>query len=119
LEENDDCFCNIHKLFYQTKAIGKEQYHNNFDCYTFVHRSDARCPVPSFRQKWQGSWMKQLFYVKNDFDKREYNKGIIQWPIRSRFGIKRLAIVKIEEAQACLVALNTVCQRFGPGACSF
>jgi hypothetical protein len=42
------CFCNIHELSYQTKAIGKEQYHNNFGCYSFVHRSDARYPVPTF-----------------------------------------------------------------------
>jgi hypothetical protein len=30
------------------KAIRKEQYHNNFGCYTFVHRSDVRCPMPMF-----------------------------------------------------------------------
>jgi hypothetical protein len=38
-----DCFCNIHEHFYQTKAIGKEQYHNNFGCYTFI---PVRCQVP-------------------------------------------------------------------------
>jgi hypothetical protein len=42
-------------------------------------------------------------------DKREDIKGIIQWSIRSYFGIKRLAIVETEEAQACLVAFNVVC----------
>jgi hypothetical protein len=30
LEPDVDCFCNIHKLSYLTKAMGKEQYHNNF-----------------------------------------------------------------------------------------
>jgi hypothetical protein len=30
LEPDVDCFCNIHELSYQTKAMGKEQYHNNF-----------------------------------------------------------------------------------------
>jgi hypothetical protein len=25
LESNADCFCNIHELSYQTKAVGKEQ----------------------------------------------------------------------------------------------
>jgi hypothetical protein len=60
------CFCNIHELFYLTKATGKEQYHNNFGCYNFVPRSDASYPVPTSRKKWPGSWMKQWFYVKND-----------------------------------------------------
>jgi hypothetical protein len=32
LESDAKCFCNIHELSYQTKAIGKEQYHNNFGC---------------------------------------------------------------------------------------
>jgi hypothetical protein len=44
-------FCNIHELSYQTKATGKEQYHNNFGCYTFVYRSDARHPMPTFCKK--------------------------------------------------------------------
>jgi hypothetical protein len=33
LELSAKCFCSMHKLFYETKATGKEQYHNNFDCY--------------------------------------------------------------------------------------
>jgi hypothetical protein len=64
LEPNAKCFCNIHELSYQTKAIGKKQYHNNFGCYSFVPRSDVRYLVPTFRKKWSGSWMKQWFYVK-------------------------------------------------------
>jgi hypothetical protein len=48
LEPDAKCFCNIHGLSYQTKAIGKEQYHNNFGCYSFVHRSDVRYHVPTF-----------------------------------------------------------------------
>jgi hypothetical protein len=50
LELYADCFCNIHKLSYQTKATVKEQYHNNFECYNFVYRSDVRCHVPTFRK---------------------------------------------------------------------
>jgi hypothetical protein len=30
LEPDARCFCNIHELSYETKATGKEQYHNNF-----------------------------------------------------------------------------------------
>ena len=50
LEPDAKCFCNIHELSYQTKAVGKEQYHNNFGCYIFVYRSDVRCHVPIFRE---------------------------------------------------------------------
>jgi hypothetical protein len=70
LESDADCFCNIHESSYQTKAMGKEQYHNNFGCYSFVYRSGARNLVPTFRKKWSGSWMKQWFYVKNDLVER-------------------------------------------------
>jgi hypothetical protein len=49
LELDDDFFCNIHELPYQTNATGKEQYHNNFGCYNFMYRSDARRPVPTFQ----------------------------------------------------------------------
>jgi hypothetical protein len=31
LEADTNYFCNIHELSYQTKAVGKEQYYNNFD----------------------------------------------------------------------------------------
>jgi hypothetical protein len=53
--------------------------------------------------------MKQWFYVTNDLDKREDIMGVIQWPIRSRFGIKRPATMKTEKTQACMVAFNVVC----------
>jgi hypothetical protein len=55
LEPDAKCFCNMHELLYQTKATGKEQYHNIFGCYSFVHRVDASYPVPTFRKKWPGS----------------------------------------------------------------
>jgi hypothetical protein len=41
--------------------------------------------------------------------KREDVKGIIQRPIRSRFGILRPSIASGNEVQACLMAFNTVC----------
>jgi hypothetical protein len=55
LKPDARCFCNIHELSYQMKAIGKEQYHNNFGCYSFVPRSEANYHVPTFRKKWSGS----------------------------------------------------------------
>jgi hypothetical protein len=48
LELDARCFSNIHELSYQTKATGKEQYHNNFGCYNFIPYSDARYLVPTF-----------------------------------------------------------------------
>ena len=35
LEPSAKSFCNIHELVYETKLWGKEQYHNNFGCYSF------------------------------------------------------------------------------------
>jgi hypothetical protein len=78
LEPNADCFCNIHEILNQTKATRKEQYHNNFGCYSFVYRYSVRHPVPTFPKKLMGSWMKQWFYVRNDLDKREDIRGVIQ-----------------------------------------
>jgi hypothetical protein len=57
LEPDARCFCNIHELSYQTKPTGKEQYHNNFGCYSFVPRSGTSYPVPTFWKKWPGSRM--------------------------------------------------------------
>jgi hypothetical protein len=53
--------------------------------------------------------MKQWFYMNNDLDKRGDIRDVIQWPIRSRFRIKRPVIRNIEKSQACLVAFNVVC----------
>jgi hypothetical protein len=69
--------------------------------------------VPTFRKKWSGSWMKQWFYVKNDLSEREDVKGVIQRPIRSRFGIRRRSIAGGYEARACLMAFNKVCTYIG------
>jgi hypothetical protein len=38
LEPSARCFCSMHELSYETKPWGKEQYHNNFGCYSFVAR---------------------------------------------------------------------------------
>jgi hypothetical protein len=64
LELSAKCFCSMHELSYETKPWGKEQYHNNFGCYSFVARSGSSCPVPTFRKRWPGDWMKEWFYVK-------------------------------------------------------
>jgi hypothetical protein len=71
LEPNAKSFCNIHELLYETKPWGKEQYHNNFGCYSFGSRSGSSCHVPTFRKRWPGDWMTEWFYVKNDLKSRE------------------------------------------------
>jgi hypothetical protein len=55
LEPSAKCFCNMHELCYETKATGKEKYHNNFGCYGFVPRSDVSNPVPTFQKRWPGA----------------------------------------------------------------
>jgi hypothetical protein len=109
LEPSAKCFCNMHELLYETKATGKEQYHNNFGCYGFVPRSDASYPVPTFRKRWPGAWMEEWFYIKNNIIEREDIKGIIQHPIWSRFGLRRPATALGNDTEACQKAFNNVC----------
>jgi hypothetical protein len=109
LEPNVKCFCNMHELSYETKATGKEQYHNNFGCYGFVTRSKVSNRVPTFRKRWPGAWMQEWFYVKNDLVEREDIKGIIQRPIWSHFGIRRPSLALGSDIQVCQAAFNTVC----------
>jgi hypothetical protein len=50
-EPNAKCFCNLHELTNETKAVGKEQYHNNFECYGFVPHSEVSSLVPMFHKR--------------------------------------------------------------------
>jgi hypothetical protein len=59
LEPSAKCFCNMHELLYETKATGKEQYHNNFGCYGFIAYSNASYLVPTYRKRWPGAWMEE------------------------------------------------------------
>jgi hypothetical protein len=113
LEPSAKCFYNIHELSYETKATGKEQYHNNFGCYSFVSRSRVSYPVSTFRKRWPGAWMQEWFYMKNDLVAREDIKGIIQCPIWSRFSIRRPSTALGNNIQACQVAFSTICTYIG------
>jgi hypothetical protein len=113
LEPSAKCFCNMHELLYETKATGKEQYHNNFGCYGFVPRSDVSYPVPTFRKRWPGAWMEEWFYVKNNLIEREDIKGIIQSPIWSCFGLRRPATALGNDTKACQKAFNNICAFIG------
>jgi hypothetical protein len=44
-------FCRAHELHYQTKAR-EDGLHDNFGCYNFAYRKDAKYPVISYRTKW-------------------------------------------------------------------
>jgi hypothetical protein len=109
LEPSAKCFCSMHELVYETKVMGKEQYHNNFGYYGFIARSNASHPVPTFRKRWHGAWMEEWFYVKNDLKEREDIKEVIMRPIWSHFGLRRPKVEIDEAAEACQKAFGTVC----------
>jgi hypothetical protein len=113
LEPSVKCFCSMHELLYETKAIGKEQYYNYFGCYRFIARSNASYPVPTYRKRWPGAWMEEWFYVKNDPIKREDVKEIIQRPIWSRFGLRRPKVEIDGDVEACQKAFSTICAFIG------
>jgi hypothetical protein len=113
LEPNAKSFCSMHQLSYETKPWGKEQYHNNFGCYSFVARSGSSCLVPTFRKRWPGDWMKEWFYVKNDLKAREDIKDIIMRPIWSCFGLRKPKVEINEVTEACQRAFSTVCAFIG------
>jgi hypothetical protein len=113
LEPSEKSFCNIHELVYETKPWGKEQYHNNFGCYSFGARSGSSCPVPTFRKRWPGEWMKEWFYVKNDLTVREDIKDIIMRPIWQRFGFQKPKVEMDEAAEECQRAFGVVCSFVG------
>jgi hypothetical protein len=113
LEPIAKSFCNIHELLYETKPWGKEQYHNNFGCYSFGARSGSSCPVPTFRKIWPGNWMTEWFYVKNDLKIREDIKGIIMRPVWQRFGLWRPKVEMDETAEECQRAFGAVCSFIG------
>jgi hypothetical protein len=103
----------MHELLYETKATGKEQYHNNFSCYGFIALSNASHPVPTFRKRWHGAWMEEWFYVKNDLIEREDIKEIIQRPIWSRFGFRRPKVTIDQNDEACQKAFSNICAFIG------
>jgi hypothetical protein len=113
LEPNVKSFCNMHELLYETKPWGKEQYHNNFGCYSFGARSGSSCLVPTFRKRWPGDWMKEWFYVKNDLKAREDIKDIIMRPIWQRFGLRKSKVDIDEAAKECQRAFGVVCSFIG------
>jgi hypothetical protein len=109
IDPSAKCFCSMHELMYETKATGKEQYHNNFGCYGFIARPNSSYPVPTFWKRWPGNWMEEWFYVKNDLVARGDVKEVIMRPIWSHFGLRRPKVEIDEAAEACQKAFGIVC----------
>jgi hypothetical protein len=101
LEPSAKCFCSMHELLYETKAMGKEQYHNNFGCYGIIACPSASHPVPTFQKRWPGAWKEEWFYVNKDLTAREDIKEVIMRPIWSRFGLRKPKVEIDDAAEAC------------------
>jgi hypothetical protein len=76
-------FCRVHELHYQTKAR-EDGLHENFDCYNFAYRKDAKSLVISYRTKWSAGWKTEWFYVKVDEKEK-----LVQSPLELIFGETR------------------------------
>jgi hypothetical protein len=113
LEPSAKCFYSMHELLYETKAMGKEQYHNNFGCYGFIAHPNASHLVPTFRKRWPRAWMEEWFYVKNDLTAREDIKEVIMRPIWSCFGLRKPKVEIEDAAESCQKAFGTVCSFIG------
>jgi hypothetical protein len=102
----------MHKLLYETKAIGKEQYHNNFGCYGY--RSPQRKPPgANISEEMARSLDGRMVLCENDLKAREDIKEVIMRPIWSRFGLRRPKIEIDVTVEACQGAFNTVCSFVG------
>jgi hypothetical protein len=77
-------FYRAHELHYQTKAR-EDGLHENFGCYNFAYRKDAKSPVISYRTKWPTGWKTEWFYVKVD----EKKEKLVQSPLELIFGETR------------------------------
>lgn len=80
-----------------------------------LERRSVSCP--SIPKQVVDAWTREWFYVKNDLEKTEDNRDIIQRPIKPHFSIKRPACVIDDEAQAALMDFNIVCS-WHKGSCA-
>jgi hypothetical protein len=85
-----------------------EYLHNNFGCNNCAYRKEAQFLALAYRSKWSNTWAKKWFYMKNNLDKMEDIKDIIQNPIHPSFGFKKPTWYINFKAQASLIALNVV-----------
>jgi hypothetical protein len=93
-------FCQAHELHYQTKAR-EDGLHDNFGCYNFAYRKDAKYPVFSYRTKWPAGWKSEWFYVKVD----EKKEKLVHSPLRLTFGVTRPQCI-MDPDSPCQIALS-------------
>jgi hypothetical protein len=93
-------FCRAHELHYQTKAR-EDGLHENFGCYNFAYRKDAKSPVISYHTKWPTGWKTEWFYVKVD----EKKEKLVQSPLELVFGETRPQCNMLPESP-CQIALG-------------
>jgi hypothetical protein len=93
-------FCRAHELHYQTKAR-EDGLHDNFSCYNFAYRKDAKYPVINYRTKWPAGWKSEWFYVKVD----EKKEKLVQSPLSLTFGETRPRCV-MDPDSPCQIALG-------------
>jgi hypothetical protein len=93
-------FCRAHELHYQTKAR-EDGLHDNFGCYNFAYRKDAKYPVISYHTKWPAGWKSEWFYVKVD----EKKEKLVQSPLSLTFGETRPRCV-MDPDSPCQIALG-------------
>jgi hypothetical protein len=113
LEPNAKCFCNMHELLYETKAMCKEQYHNNFGCYGVYRPPQRKPPSTYILEEMAWSLDGRMVLCENDLKAREDIKEVIMCPIWSRFGLRRPKVEIDDATKACQRAFNTVCSFIG------
>jgi hypothetical protein len=103
-------FCRSHELHYQTKAR-EDGLHDNFGCYNFAYRKDAKYPVISYRTKWPAGWKGEWFYVKVD----EKKEKLVQSSLRLTFGETRPQCTMDPDSacQTALIEFRTVAEHIG------
>ena len=67
----------------------------------------------TYRSKWPNEWAEKWFYMANDLKERDDIKDIIQTPIHTSFGYKRLTCYINFKAQSSIVAFNDVFTHIG------
>jgi hypothetical protein len=99
LEPNAKCFCNMHELSYETKTTRKEQYHNNFCCYSFVTCSEVSNPIPTFCKRWPGAW--KMIWLR---EKTSRGLSNVQYGLTSALGDHPLPLETTNKRAKLLIA---------------
>jgi hypothetical protein len=97
---NDEGFCRVHELHYQTKARANG-VHKNFGCYNFAYRKDTKASMIGYHTKWPIGWTSEQFYMKGDEKKMEKLMTMVMSPLKLSFSMTR---------PLCNIQLGSPCQ---------